>query len=46
MISLALFIVLVSWLAKIFLHFFKHKDFGNIENTKLYNKLKTKWEGL
>jgi len=46
MISLALFIVLVSWLAKIFLHFFKHKDFGDIRNTKLYNKLLTKWEGL
>jgi cbb3-type cytochrome oxidase cytochrome c subunit len=46
MISLALFIVLVSWLAKIFLHFFKHKDIGDIRNTKLYNKLQTKWEGL
>jgi cbb3-type cytochrome oxidase cytochrome c subunit len=46
MISLALFIVLVSWLAKIFLHFFKHKDYGDIRNTKLYNKLKTKWEAL
>jgi hypothetical protein len=46
MISLALTLVLISVLAKIFIHFFKHKDFGDIRNTKLYNKLKTKWEGL
>jgi len=46
MISLALFIVLVSWLIKTFLHFFKHKDYGDIRNTKLFNKLQTKWEAL
>jgi hypothetical protein len=46
MISLALTLVLISVLAKIFIHFFKHKDFGDIRNTKLYNKLKTKWEAL